>query len=332
MKLLTASRLRAARACQRLHSYQYEQGYRPVEDADFLRFGTLVHLGLEAWWKSDGDRLADALAAVQGEADPFDRVRAEELLRGYHFRWIDEPLEVLAVEVEFLTDLRNPATGAPSRTWKLAGKIDVIVRDLRDGLVRNVEHKTSAEDIRQGSEYWRRLRMDGQVSIYYVGAASLGHDVAGCLYDVLGKPGIRPLKATPVEARKFKKDGTLYANQRLADETPEEFRARLVEDIASDPNAYFQRGDVVRLESEMSEALFDIWQLGQQIREAELADRAPRNPDACVRYGRTCPYFDVCTGAASLDDTTRFTRRADVHPELSGASGEATPKEEASAV
>ena len=35
------------------------------------------------------------------------------------------------------------------------------------------------------------------------GAAALGHDVAGCLYDVICKPGLRPLKATPVEARKL---------------------------------------------------------------------------------------------------------------------------------
>jgi hypothetical protein len=47
--------------------------------------------------------------------------------------------------------------------------------------------------------------MDGQVSTYFDGAASLGLDVAGCIYDVIGKPGIRPLQATPVEARKYTK-------------------------------------------------------------------------------------------------------------------------------
>lgn len=323
-ELLTASRLSAARACQRLHHLQYQCGYRPVEDAETLRFGSLVHRALEAWWSAQGEvRLDAALLALSVESDPFDRVRAEEMMRGYHYRWAGEPYEVLAVEAEFSTELRNPETNRPSSIWTLSGKVDAIVRDLRDNRVLIVEHKTAAGDISPGSEYWRRLRMDGQVSIYYSGARSLGHDVAGCLYDVIGKPGIRPLKATLLEARKFKSNGELYANQRLEDETPQQFRARLVEDIASDPSGYYQRGEVVRLEAEMDEAMFDVWQLGKQIREAELAKRAPRNPDACVRYGRTCPFFSVCTGEASLDDPRLFTRSSNIHPELA-------PKEEAS--
>jgi hypothetical protein len=326
-RLLTSSRLKAARACQRLHLFEYELGYRPAETEGALRFGTLLHKGLEAWWRglTSGYEvaLAAALEAVASEeADAFDRVRAEEMLRGYHCRWVEEPYKVLAVEAEFETELRNPTTGQPSRTWRLAGKVDAVVMDLRDGLVRVVEHKTSSEDITPGSEYWRRLRMDGQVSVYFEGAKSLGHEVSGCLYDVLGKPGIRPLKATPPDARKYKKDGTLYAGQREVDETPEEFRARLVETIAESPARFYQRGEVVRLEAEMDEALFDVWQLGQQIREAELAQRAPRNPDACVRYGRTCPFFDVCTGAASLDGGG-FIRRENVHPELQVSKEEA---------
>ncbi|HEX5659817.1 MAG TPA: hypothetical protein VFX59_21630, partial [Polyangiales bacterium] len=52
------------------------------------------------------------------------------------------------------------------------------------------------------------------------------------------------------------------------------------------------------------------------IREAELANAHPRNPDSCQRFGRTCGYFDVCTGVASLDDPSRFTRVDNVHPEL----------------
>ncbi len=185
-----------------------------------------------------------------------------------------------------------------------------------------VEHKTSSEDIRPGSEYWRRLRMDGQVSVYYEGATSLGYTVGGCLYDVIGKPGIRPLSATPMEKRKYTKPtkaepvSRLYAGQREHDETPEEFRDRLLIAVAEDPEGYYQRGEVVRLEAEREEALFDIWQIGQQIREASLAKRAPRNPDACKNYGRTCPFFDVCTGQASLDDPKLFRISEGAHPEL----------------
>lgn len=308
MHLLTNSRMKAARACRRLHKYRYLLRMRPALDALVLRFGTLVHKGLEAWWKAKQAGLPQeewlrlAMVAMSGESDAFDLARAQVLLAGYHLRWKDEPYEVLAVEVPFECALRNPITGRSSRTWRLAGKIDVVVRDLRTGLVLTVEHKTSAEDISQGSDYWKRLRLDGQVSTYYEGAASLGYDVAGCLYDVLHKPQHRP--------------GTVNTKRKVA-ETPEEFRERIGIAVAEDPTRYFQRGEVVRLESELREALYDSWQLGQSLHEEEAEDIAPRNVDQCVRYGRTCEFFGVCSGEASLDDTSRFVRLEDVHPELS---------------
>lgn len=349
LSLLTTSRLKAARACQRYHHLRYEEGYRAVQEEDVLRFGTLVHKGLEAWWlaKKDGPTeraLELAIAAVQGEADPFDRVRAEVVLTGYDARWGAESYEVVGVEVEFDTELRNPQTGAASRTWRLGGKIDAIVRDTRDDRVLLVEHKTSSEDISPGSTYWSRLRMDGQVSIYFAGARqALGIDVAGCLYDVLLKPAQRPGNVPLIDGDNVKivvdatgqrvktKDGKKW--RQTADtelgfvlqtrpETPEEFRQRLIEAIAEAPDRFFARGEVVRLESELEDALFDIWQTGQQIREAQNAGRNPRNPDACVRYGKTCEFFDVCTGAASLEDRARFARSTRIHPELAGTAAE----------
>jgi hypothetical protein len=342
LALLTQSRLACARACQRLHRIKYEQGYRAQHDTGARHFGTLVHLGLERWWHAKmigGDheaQLRAALAAVQQEADAYTKALAEVMLTAYHHRWKDEPYEVLAVEIQFVTELRNPQTGAASRTWKLAGKLDVVVRDLRDGNVKFIEHKTSSEDITPGSIYWRRLRMDTQVSVYFAGAASLAFDATECVYDVLGKPGQRPSKVALVEdganvvlgangERVRTKDGkkwreTADASQgyvlQTRPETPEEYAARLTEAIAADPDRYFARGSVVRIGDEMDHAMADIWDTAKQIQEAKIAGRAPRNPSACMQYGRACDFIDVCSGMASLDDTTLFTRSDDVHPEL----------------
>lgn len=358
MALLTASRAKAARACKRLHHLEYDEGYRPATEEDVLRFGSLVHAGLEAWWnaKKAGQPqdtwLDAALAALVGEMDPYDLARAQVAMTGYHLRWKDEPFEVLAVEVRFETDLRNPGTGRASRTWRLAGKIDVVVKDLRDGLVRVVEHKTCGEDCSPGSDYWRRLRMDGQVSVYFEGATALGYDASACLYDVLAKPALRP-SAVPVldadgvkqvfdlhgervrtkDGKKWRETGDTAQGFTLQTrpETPEEFKDRLLAAVAENPDRYFARGDVVRLEAEMNEALFDIWQLGLEVREGQVAKRFPRNSDACVRFGRTCPFWAACTGEASLDDPTKFTRLTNVHPELAGPADEAQPKEQATA-
>jgi len=327
LPLLTISRLKAARSCLRLHKLKYLDGYRPAHEPETTRFGTLVHKGLEAWWRAMAVRtsaLEAALDAVRsaGEADPFELAKAEVLLIGYDTRWSDQTYEVLGVEVEFDGPLVSPLTGQESRTWRRAGKIDALVRERDTGRVLVVEHKTAGVDIRQGSEYWRRLRMDGQITSYFEGGRLLGHDIAGCLYDVVGKPGTKPAKATPMEARKYTKTtkaepvSRLYAGQRDTDETPQEYRSRLAELIAEDLSGYFQRGEVARLEADMREGLLDDWHFAQTLRDSIRLERFPRNPGACIQYGRRCSYFDACTGMASLDDETRFTRDANVHPEL----------------
>lgn len=352
MQLITQSRLAAARACQRLHHLKYELGYSALIELGGRRFGTLMHGALEAWWKAlqqgmgHDEALVCALATLVNEDDPFERAKAEVLMIAYHERWKHEPYEVLAVEAEFRVELRNPTTGAASRTWVLAGKIDVILRD-QNGRIVIVEHKTSSEDITPGSTYWRRLRMDTQVSVYFEGAGSLGHDVSACLYDVIGKPGLRPSGVPIVEDgakvvhdasgnRVRTKDGKKWretADSALGyvlqtrPETAQEFRARLNEVVTADPDRYLARGEVVRLESEMADALQDVWDTSKQIQEAKVAGRNPRNPSACLQYGRNCDFFEVCSGAASLDDPNLFTRSSNIHPELAASTTNGSKEE-----
>ena len=109
--------------------------------------------------------------------------------------------------------------------------------------------------------------------------------------------------------------GRLYASMRDADETLDEYRQRVRADIGESPDKYFQRGVIVRLANEETEAMQDVWDIGRQIRESERANRWPRNPDGCDSFGSLCSYFDACTGVASIDDSTRY-RDADKHEEL----------------
>ncbi len=248
--------------------------------------------------------------------DPIDLVRAEELLLGYTARWFDEPYEVLAVEQEFEAPLVNPDTGFASKTFALAGVLDVVLRHIPTSRVLVMDHKSSSEEIAIGSTYWKRLLLNTQVNQYLVGARALGFDTPFFLFDLIGKPGIRPLKATPVESRKYKKTGELYANQREVDETADEYRIRLREAIAAEPDRYYVRGEVVRLLEEEREAAFDVWQTAANIREGRQARRFPRNPDACVRYGGVCDFFPVCTGEAVLEASMHFRRVENAHQEL----------------
>lgn len=326
-QILTHSRLQAARRCARLHRYKYLDGYRPVEDGAALAFGTLAHVGLEAWWLAvqRGDPkeawAARAVEVVRARgADPFVLATVEVLLVGYHARWSDaaDEYEVLGVEEQFEIPLVNPATGAASPLWRLAGKLDVRARRRSDGATGIIEHKTSSARIEPGSNYFARLALDGQVSVYWDGASSLGEPVRWCLYDVLGKPTIRPHKATPLESQKRKANGELYANQRAEDETPAEYQLRLAEAVGAEPERYFVRGDVVRLEDELQEARAETWAQAGTLRENANSGRHARNPDACDAYGRLCQFFGVCSGSDSLDNERLFVRLATAHPELAG--------------
>lgn len=338
LPVITNSAMRCFRRCSREYYLSYQLGYRALSAVETLRFGSLIHAALEAWWRATGDRLAAAIEALRPLAvDEFDVVRAGVLMQGYDARWRDEPFEVVSVEAEFYAPLVNPETDAASRTFELGGKVDVIVRDLRDGLVKLIEHKTTSDEIGAGSDYWKRLAIDPQISTYFAGARALGHDIAECIYDVIKKPGLRPsqvalldelgskivLDASGARVRtktgKWRETGDTAQGYVLQtrDETPDEFRQRLTENVAENPDRYYQRGTVVRLEQEELDAAHDTWHTARLVREAELANRWPRNPDACERFGRLCGFFDVCTGVASIDDAARFQHVANVHQELS---------------
>lgn len=340
MEIITASRLRSFRRCKRLHRNRYELGRRRIAPTALpLAFGTLFHRGLEAWWiammlaqharpgaEPDPMAILDAAldAMLVADADPddaeldeYEQARARELMRGYHARWFVETLEleIIGIEVEFLGPLMNPATGRASKLFRLGGKIDAIVR--RNGRVWIVEHKTSAADIAPGSAYWLRLRLDGQVSTYFEGGRILGHDVGGCLYDVAKKPALRPKLATPEEARKYTKDGRLYATQREEDETPDEFAERVRQAIMEDPGAWYARGEVVRLDESLAEHGSDRWNDVLSLRAAQIANAWPTNPDACEdRASRLCEFWSACVGTESIDDDTLY-RIGKKHSELS---------------
>jgi hypothetical protein len=298
-----------------------------------MRFGSLIHTGLEAYWLAlraqalphaapDTTPLEAAYAAMLPHAvDEYDCARAETLMLGYDARWgaDNDDLDVLGVESEFATELVNPSTGAPSRTFQLAGKIDAVVRRRSTRADYIVEHKSTTADIGPGSAYWERLQIDSQVSTYYAGARALGFEPQGVIYDVLTRPRHQPLEATPLDARSYRKDGTLYARQRAEAETPEQFRARVMAAIVSEPHRYYQRGTVVRLETEEVDAAHDAWQIAQLVRDAQRTSRWPRNADACERYGRMCSYFAVCTGRARIDDPALYEQLTDTHAELSAA-------------
>lgn len=405
LKLLTASRMRTFRRCPRLHYLTYDLGWRPMADSEALLFGSLVHEALECWWVEfitgperaahwrriwsrrgvaadvvdtsdaawDPDPLACALDAIaESKADPYMKAKARATIRAYHRRWATATREyarVVAVECQFVVPLVNPDTGARSRTWMLAGKIDVIIEHLAAKVIAPVEHKTTGKDIGVGTRYWKRLRLDGQLSTYIRGArAVLENDgVDRAWYDVLKRPAERPAKATPTEEREYTKPkykvcaeckrktmvtppphklegtaiecepdpsgearrvfctdrgGKLYANQREADETPDEFEERCFAALDAELPAAMVRDPVTRTDAELDVHAADTWALAELMHRA-AADGgrlAVMNVDACDGENGPCHFLDVCFAGASggevLWRSGKFRRVDNVHQEL----------------
>lgn len=320
MQKLTNSARNKFAACHRAYQLFYVQGKRPVIPSDALGFGTAMHALLEGVWGGSSSR---ANGKGDGElrfntGDPYRDMTLKALYEGYLDRWEredDERFEKVAAEVYFEAPLMNPETGGISKTWVLAGKIDAIAREKATGKLYIIEHKTTSQDIGPGSDYWRRLAIDGQVSGYYVGAQANGYEVENCLYDVIRKPTIKPYKATPEDKRKYNKDGSLSKTCREFDETPEEWYHRLELDIIQRPDYYYARVEVARSADDLTDYLFDMWAVGREIADAQRLGRFSRNPQNCQSYGK-CEFFDVCSGCADIDDVTLFRNAEDPNEEL----------------
>lgn len=323
-ELLTHSRAMCAAKCLRMHQLRYELLLEAETQRESLRIGVLYHGALERSTNGADDQgVADWV-----RASAFNAFEAELVLRMWMaHRWYyqGDGFEVVENEQVFEVPIRNPESGRATPNWKNAGKRDRVLR-LRDARLALQEYKTTTDDISPGSDYWLRLRLDQQVSRYVLAAREAGHDIRTVVYDVTRRPQLRPLKATPIEDRKFTKAGTLYANQRLLDETPSEYGDRVQAAIVEAPEKHFQRHEIARTDDDIREFEQELWDTQKLLSDCRRHDRWYRNANACTMPWR-CDYLSIC---AEPDLVERLKtgwlppgfKRAEKHPELAAPATE----------
>lgn len=271
--------------------------------------GTAYHAGVEAL--NRGKSIDDAAGAIAAcGLEEFDATRISCLVAGWQWRWGNAPAfrKVLAAEQVF----EFPLPGHTNRRPKLyAGKIDVI-GELDDGRVAVGEYKTATEKLDKGSDYWRRLLIDRQISGYIVGARVLGYPAETVLYDAARLPGLRQKLLTKQQrALTGEPDGTR--------ESLDQYAARLMDDIAARPDWYYARETIDRLDADIARQLDELAMYGKMIDTARKLNHWPRNTDACRSIWGLCPYFGPC--ADNYDPVARgvpagFKKVEDVHVEL----------------
>lgn len=311
LQIFTNSSTTCFRRCPKEYYYRYVLLRRTEAKAEALVFGSAIHRALNVWWMASElsplKRLNQAIETIGNcNLDQFTRVKAEELLMGYTAMWGDVNSTIVGVEQKFEIERQtfsmNPYT--------LTGSIDAITSE------HIVEHKTSSMDIQPHSDYWEHIQsLDGQVSTYLEGVREIGLDITKCMYDVIHKVKLEPLKATPKESRKYTKAGELYKGQREQDEDIHEFRARVRADIVSRPSYYFVRQMIVRLPQQFEDHLDDIDSTVRMIRYCDSSKSYPRHTNACDRFGRKCEYHRVCCGNDSIDSNNFYTA-TEIHEEL----------------
>lgn len=217
-----------------------------------------------------GARVDRALKGEVVELPPLERA----LVDGHRMRWENDPLPITQEAVRFKVELSDSVS--------IVGEWDAITADSI------VERKTTSESLAPESLFWHRfVKLDPQVSTYLLARPEAKHVTV----DALRKLAIRKRK----------------------DESDDDLYTRALETVANDLDYYYRRVQIVRSKAEHASHVRDILgtvrliQIGDD--DASYGRMPPRNPKACIGYGRPCEYLSVCTGETTIRDELRFKNK-----------------------
>jgi hypothetical protein len=311
------------RNCRKAVDWRYLQQLVPLQRDRNLHFGSLIHECLQSW-HSRRD-LAEVLDLIdrrcinrtQDEDQRRDWHLAAAMMKGYAARYPAEEFEVIALEKAFEGPIVNPATGAASRSFVLAGKVDGIIRNGGEYFI--LEHKTASQ---VDADYLEKLWTDFQITIYahYI-EQTMGIPITGILYNVLVKAKLQQSKGETEEefqARRAEllaksKTGKTTAKRRMP-ESDEEFQQRLTEKYA-DPEMFHR--EMLYLSRDRFDILrSELWELTQAFLDARRRGVFYQNTAFCFNYQRPCPYFALCRSNGNPNVIENFYQRVPPNEEL----------------
>jgi ATP-dependent exoDNAse (exonuclease V) beta subunit len=193
--------------CQRRAFWRYEQKLVPKAVDPAMSFGSVIHEALERWYRTgQQEKVQSVIDRAYPDRDTHWHY-ATAMLQAYVEHYRKDDLEILLAEQVFNVPMINPDTDWPSRTFRLAGKIDAIAKQNGERFI--VEHKTASQ---VDESYIERRQLDMQTRLYIL--ANQGPPICGAIHNILVKPSIRQWQAS---------------KSRKVAETNEHFRERLLE-------------------------------------------------------------------------------------------------------
>jgi hypothetical protein len=318
------------RNCRKAVEWRYLDQLVPIQRDRNLHFGSLIHECLQIWHQRRD--LAEVLAAIdrlcpnrlQDENQRRDWHLAKAMMTAYATRYAAEELEVVGLEKNFEGPIINPATGAASRSFMLAGKVDGIVRIGGEHFI--LEHKTAAQ---VDGDYLEKLWTDFQITIYahYI-EQTMGIPITGILYNVLVKAKLQQGKGESEEEFQERradllarsKTGKTTAKRKLP-ESDDEYQARLAEKYTD--TAMFHR-EMLYLSRDRFDILrSELWELTQAFLDARRRGVFYQNTAFCFNYQRPCAYFALCRSNGNSNVIENFYQRVAPNEELRVLPGDA---------
>ena len=319
------------RNCRKAVDWRYLQHLVPLQRDRNLHFGSIIHECLQAWHlRRDLDEvlvIINRLCAdrLQDENQRRDWHLATAIMRAYAARYATDDFDIVALERNFEGPIVNPATGAASRSFVLAGKVDGIVRIGGEHFI--LEHKTASQI---DGDYLEKLWTDFQITIYahYI-EQTAGIRITGILYNVLVKAKLQQgrgeteeeFQARRAELVAKSKTGKTTAKRKLP-EADEEFQHRLAEKYA-DPEMFHR--EMLYLSRDRFEILrAELWELTQAFLDARRRGIFYQNTAFCFNYQRPCPYFALCRSNGNPNVVENFYQRVPPNEELRVVPNEST--------
>ena len=272
MQILTNSNIGLFKNCRQAFYYRNVEYLVPRIESTARGIGTAVHKGIETG--SIEDALAtfdDVFPNDQAEADALEtnKVIVQAMLEGYFERFgVGFPdAEEYYPETQFEIDVVNPKTGAKSKTFKLAGKADGLLK--QDGKWWVVEYKTAGQ---VGKSYIDKLMLDSQMTTYIYGLQRQRNiKIAGVIYRVIRKPSIR----------------------QTAKETLYQFLDRLIADYKVRPEFYFFNEKLYRSQVDLKKFESELWALTQDVLKCQREGLYYKNTSRCQDWS-ACEYMPLC--------------------------------------
>ena len=311
------------RNCRRACQLRYLENLVSLNQNKNLYFGSVIHQCLEIWHRDrDLEKVFESIHKTysgrsQNEEQKKNWHLSTAIMKGYAARYPEEEFQVIELEKKFEGVIINPSTGASSRSFKLSGKVDGIVRIGNEHWL--LEHKTAAQI--DGS-YLEKLWTDFQIILYswYV-RETLGIPIAGIIYNILVKAKLQQSKGeteAEFEERRRQlivksKTGKTSAKRKLP-ESDEAFQERLAAKYA-DPEM-FHRETIYISRDRYDDLRAELWKLTQAFLEARRGNNFYRNTGFCFHYNRACSYYPICSSGDNPNVIANHYQVVEPHEEL----------------